>query len=136
MRWLDRGAWLLLAGPFLALETPALSAQEPAPAPKAAPQASDARWLVAAREMELEELVSGAATALDLAIDFNPVELAGAVTVRLPVKPSGEELWDVASQALASRGLTSVQAAGSAFLKIAAIVKACGRARLEEGGLG
>ena len=92
----------------------------------------DARWLVYPKELELEELVGAAASALGLAIDFEPEALVGTVSVRLPNGATAEELWQIASQALAARNLTSVQAPGSAVLTIVALDKASGLARLEE----
>lgn len=108
------------------------STSAPSTAVSGAPAPEDPRWLVVARELELEELVGAAATALSLPIDFNPTDLAGKVSVRLPTGATGDELWEIASQALASRNLTSIQSPGSSVLTIVPLDKALPLARLEE----
>lgn len=119
------------------------SARTPALAPPAStPEASEAAAEDSTQiqiqlfepESELADLINTAAKLLDIAIDYTPADVAGKVALRLPGTISPQELLDTMHRALSTRGLTTVQAPGSASLSVVKLVDAAGLARLEESG--
>jgi len=97
-----------------------------------APAQRSERWLVTAQEMRLGDLLGGAAAAVGVPIDFDEGDTQARVTVRIPSAVTPDELWEIASLALASRGLTTVQVPGGAALTVVKLDQAQGLARLEE----
>lgn len=99
------------------------------------PAAEASRWIFFAQEQDLRELIFACSRALGMPVDFNPAEVSGTVTIHVPSGTTSRGLWELTNQALASRGLTSVQSPGSDSLVIVPLANAPGLARLEEGGL-
>lgn len=69
--------------------------------------------MVLAGEMDLRRLLDLCAERLGVRIDYDPKMVAGSVTVRTPRPIGDQELWTLANQLLASRGLTTVRGSGS-----------------------
>jgi len=82
-----------------------------------------------AKDVELARLVDLCAEKLLIKVKYEPGQLAG--TVPLTEGHSDLELWTLTSQALVSRGLTTVQKPGEASLTVVKLEDAGGLARLE-----
>lgn len=104
----------------------------PAVFPAAPPE--EPRKLVALfePETELAELVDTTSNMLGIAIEYTPADVQGRVMLRLPGPISPVDLLDTMHRALASRGLTTIQAPGSATLSVVKLADAPALARLEE----
>jgi len=85
-------------------------------------------------EEDLVDLVDATAQILGIAIEYTPADLPGKVMLRLPGPISPAELLDTMHRALSMRGLTTIQAPGSASLSVVKLTEALALARLEESG--
>ena len=104
---------------FVAMQAPGASRAAPSP-PSAKIE----------KDIELAGLVDLCAEKLELTIKYEPGQLTGAVPLR--EGRSDLELWALTSQALVSRGFTTIQKPGEAALTVVKLDEASGLARLEE----
>ena len=92
-------------------------------------------WQIAGPSIELIDLADSCSALLGVEVLYQPSDLAGAVAVRIDRGMSADELWMVFHQALASKGLTTVQLPGSRALQVVQVASAAPLARLEESSL-
>ncbi len=79
--------------------------------------------IIPAGQVELARLVDLAAQRLRLNVQYQPELLKGSVTLRLEGPLSDRQLWDVANDALAAAGLTTVRA-GDGTYKVVKLAEA------------
>jgi type II secretory pathway component GspD/PulD (secretin) len=91
-----------------------------------------AKWVLFTQEQGLYELVDACASMLGVAIEYDPAQLQGRVTMRMAEPMSDQALWTLANRALFSRDLTSVQTPGSRSLTIVPVSEAPTLARVED----
>jgi len=92
--------------------------------------AQDPGWRVGA-SIELADLLDACSAMMGVSIEYQPAEVSGSVALRIDGGMSDEEVWQVAQQALASKGLVSVQQPGSRVLQVVTLANAPALARLE-----
>ena len=97
--------------------------------------AQDPGWRIAPSSIELSDLLDACSALLGVSIEYQPAEVSGQVAVRINGGMSDDEVWQLAQQALTSKGLTSVQQPGSRVLQVVTIVNAPALARLEDPAL-
>jgi type II secretory pathway component GspD/PulD (secretin) len=114
--------WLLGFAVFLAVQAPG--------APAAAQSPPSAKIET---DIELARLVDLCAEKLRIRIKYEPGQLTGVVP--LMGDHSDLELWTLTSQALVSRGFTTIQKPGEEGLTVVKLNEASSLARLEEEGL-
>lgn len=91
-----------------------------------------AKWRFTQEEQPLTDLIDASAAMIGQSVLYNPAEISGTVRLRLAESVSAEGLWDLANESLASRGLTTVQVAGSDALQVVSIANAPALARVED----
>lgn len=96
------------------------------------PANDQAHWKLFAEEQPLPELIDACSTLIRQSILYNPAEIVGTVKLRLTEGVSANELWDLANEALVSRGFTTVQVAGSDALQVVQLAAAPALARVED----
>ncbi len=84
-------------------------------------------------EQELADLLDFLAAVTETPIEFVRSEVSGSIGVRVPQPMTVETLRELASRALAARGLTMVAMPGSSSLSVVKLADAPSLARLEEG---
>jgi len=88
--------------------------------------------LTLTEQIDLARLVDMAAQRLKLNIEYDATAVKGTATLRLGAGVTDAELWELANQLLASRGFTTVRAAGKGgTLSVVKLEAAAGLARLE-----
>lgn len=91
-----------------------------------------AHWKLFQEEQPLADLIDACAALIGQSILYNPAEITGSVRLRMTAGVSADQLWDLANEALVSRGFTTVQVAGSDALQVVAIGNAPAPARVED----
>jgi general secretion pathway protein D len=86
-------------------------------------------------EQELADLLDFMAAATETPIEFNRSEVTGSIGMRVPQPMTIDTLRELASRALAARGLTTVAMPGSSSLTVVKLAEAPSLARLEGGML-
>ncbi len=86
-----------------------------------------------ASQLELPRLVDLAAARLAVKVEYDPAVLKGTVALRGLEAMSGEQLWELTNQLLASRGFTTVRPPGAATYSVVRLQEAAALAGL--GGL-
>lgn len=84
-------------------------------------------------QLELPRLVDLASARLAVKVEYDPAVLKGTVALRGLDAMSGEQLWDLTNQLLASRGFTTVRPPGAATYSVVRLQDAAALAGL--GGL-
>lgn len=69
-------------------------------------------------QLELPRLVDLASARLAVKVEYDPAVLKGTVALRGLDALSGEQLWDLTNQLLASRGFTTVRPPGAATYSV------------------
>lgn len=96
------------------------------------PSTDKAHWKLFQDEQPLADLIDACAALIGQSILYNPAEVVGSVRLRMTGGVSADGLWDLANEAMVSRGFTTVQVAGSDALQVVAIANAPALARIEE----
>ncbi len=84
-------------------------------------------------EQELADLLDFLAAVTETPIEFVRSEVSGSIGMRVPQPMTIETMRELASRALAARGLTTVSMPGSSSLSVVKLADAPSLARLEEG---
>jgi len=88
--------------------------------------------LTLTEQIDLARLVDMAAQRLKLNIEYDAAAVKGTATLRLGAGVTDAELWELANQLLASRGFTTIRAAGKGgTISVVKLEAAAGIARLE-----
>jgi len=85
-------------------------------------------------QLDLPRLLDLAADRLKVAVDYDPAALKGQVTLRQVGALSDAELWELANQALAQRGFTTLRTPNGRTLSVVKVSEAAGMARIEVEG--
>ena len=93
--------------------------------------AEEPGWVLFTQEQQLFELVDACSSILNVAIEYDPEQLKGGLTMRIAEPMSEQALWTLANRALFARGLTSIQAPGSRSLTVVSLENAAQLARVE-----
>ncbi len=82
-------------------------------------------------QLELARLIDLTAQQLELNIVYDASAVRGSTTMRVQSGLSGDELWELLHQVLASRNFTTVRMPGKAAYSVVKISEAAGLARVE-----
>jgi len=115
---------------FLALLLASTSTAQDS-APVDASPAHEPAWIVVEPEVDLQVLLKASAESLGIALEFDPEKVSGRVALQPGARYAADALWQMVSDELVLRGLTTVQLPGSASLRVVALTDGPSLARLE-----